>query len=382
MTGSINSLQELRRLGQSVWFDNIRRGFIKSGEMQRLIDQGVTGLTSNPTIFEKAISGSTDYDDALLKLARDGKNAEEIFEALAIEDIRDVADLLRPVYDETDGVDGYASIEVNPHLARKTDETITNARRLFAALDRPNVLIKVPGTPEGVPAIRRLISEGINVNTTLIFSLDAYAQVREAYISGLEILAENGGDPSRVAGVASFFVSRVDGIVDALLQARAENGGKEAQSLMGKAAIANAKVAYRDFEATFGDARFQALKAKGARVQRPLWASTSTKNPNYSDVMYVDRLIGPHTVNTMPDATLAAFLDHGSPAVTIGDGLDRALATAEELENLGISMDKVTSTLLEDGVKSFADSYDLLLANVEEKRAKLLVEANVVRLGD
>ena len=382
MTGSINSLQELRRLGQSVWFDNIRRGFIKSGEMQRLIDQGVTGLTSNPTIFEKAISGSTDYDDALLKLARDGKNAEEIFEALAIEDIRDVADLLRPVYDETDGVDGYASIEVNPHLARKTDETITNARRLFAALDRPNVLIKVPGTPEGVPAIRRLISEGINVNTTLIFSLDAYAQVREAYISGLEILAENGGDPSRVAGVASFFVSRVDGIVDALLQARAENGGKEAQSLMGKAAIANAKVAYRDFEATFGDARFQALKAKGARVQRPLWASTSTKNPNYSDVMYVDRLIGPQTVNTMPDATLAAFLDHGSPAVTIGDGLDRALATAEELENLGISMDKVTSTLLEDGVKSFADSYDQLLANIEEKRAKLLVEANVVRLGD
>ena len=382
MTGSINSLQELRRLGQSVWFDNIRRGFIKSGEMQRLIDQGVTGLTSNPTIFEKAISGSTDYDDALLKLARDGKNAEEIFEALAIEDIRDVADLLRPVYDETDGADGYASIEVNPHLARKTDETITNARRLFAALDRPNVLIKVPGTPEGVPAIRRLISEGINVNTTLIFSLDAYTQVREAYISGLEILAENGGDPSRVAGVASFFVSRVDGMVDALLQARAENGGKEAQSLMGKAAIANAKVAYRDFEATFGDARFQALKAKGARVQRPLWASTSTKNPNYSDVMYVDRLIGPQTVNTMPDATLAAFLDHGSPAVTIGDGLDRALATAKELENLGISMDKVTSTLLEDGVKSFADSYDLLLANVEEKRAKLLVEANVVRLGD
>ena len=382
MTGSLNSLQELRRLGQSVWFDNIRRGLIKSGELQQLIDQGVTGLTSNPTIFEKAISGSTDYDDALLTLARDGKNAEEIFEALAMEDIRDVADLLRPRDDETDGVDGYASIEVSPHLAGKTDETIADARRLFAALDRPNVMIKVPGTPEGVPAIRRLISEGINVNTTLIFSLDAYAHVREAYISGLEALVENGGDPGRVAGVASFFVSRVDGVVDALLQKRAEGGDEEARSLMGKAAISNAKVAYRDFEATFGDARFQALEARGARVQRPLWASTSTKNPDYSDVLYVDELIGPHTVNTMPDATLAAYLDHGSPAVTIGDWLDKALVNTKRLEDLGISMDKVTSTLLEDGVKSFADSYDLLVANIEEKRSKLLVEGDVVRLGD
>ena len=382
MTDSTNSLQELRRLGQSVWLDNISRGLIKSGELQRLIDQGVTGLTSNPTIFEKAISGSTDYDDALLRLAREGKNAEEIFEALAMEDIRDVADMLLPIYDETDGVDGFASIEVNPHLARKTDDTIAEARRLFAALDRPNVMIKVPGTPEGVPAIRRLISEGINVNTTLIFSLDAYAQVREAYISGLEILSENGGDLSRVAGVASFFVSRVDGVADALLQESAEKDSEKAQSLMGKAAIANARVAYRDFEATFGAARFQALQADGARVQRPLWASTSTKNPSYSDVMYVDELVGPHTVNTMPDATLVAYLDHGSPAVRIGEGLDRALMNVEQLEKLGISMDKVTSTLLEDGIKSFADSYDLLLANVDEKRAKLLVEAKVVRLGD
>ena len=382
MTNPSNPLQELRRLGQSAWFDNIRRGHIKSGEMQQLIDRGVTGLTSNPTIFEKAISGSTDYDDALLELARDGKSAVEIFEALAMEDIRNVADLLRPVYDQTDAVDGFASIEVNPHLARKTEETISDARRILAALDRPNIMIKVPGTPEGVPAIRQLISEGINVNTTLIFSLDAYAMVREAYISGLETLVKNGGDPGKVAGVASFFVSRVDGVVDALLQKRAEDGDEEAKSLMGGAAIANAKVAYRDFEVTFGDARFQALRVKGAHVQRPLWASTSTKNPTYSDVMYVDRLIGPHTVNTMPDATLEAFLDHGTPAVTIGDRLAEALANAERLDKLGINIDKVTATLLEDGVKSFANSYDQLLANVEEKRAKLMMEGNVVRLGD
>ncbi|MCH8064028.1 MAG: transaldolase, partial [Chloroflexi bacterium] len=215
MTGSLNSLQELRRLGQSVWFDNIRRGFIKSGELQQLIDQGVTGLTSNPTIFEKAISGSTDYDDALLMLARDGKNAEEIFEALAMEDIRDVADLLRPIYDETEGVDGYASIEVSPHLARKTDETIAEARRLFAALDRPNVMIKVPGTPEGVPAIRRLISEGINVNVTLIFGVATYEKVAEAYIRGLESRKAAGQPLQGVASVASFFISRIDAAIDA-----------------------------------------------------------------------------------------------------------------------------------------------------------------------
>ena len=381
-----NSLQELQGLGQSVWFDNIRRGFINSGELQRLIDLGVSGLTSNPSIFEKAITGSADYDEALLGLAVNGNDAVEIFERLAMEDIQAAADLLRPIYERTAGGDGFASIEVSPHLANDTDGTVSEARRLHAALERPNVMIKVPATPAGIPAIRALIGEGINVNVTLIFSLDAYAQVREAYIGGLEDLAQAGGNPAGVASVASFFVSRVDGMIDGQLEARIGEGASELEALMGKAAVANAKIAYRDFKQTFASDRFAALQGRGGRVQRPLWASTSTKNPEYSDVLYVDSLIGPDTVNTLPDVTLTAFLEHGNPVGgTIERDLDDAVRTIEALEDAGISMRGVTDALLADGVKAFADSFDALIANIEDKRARLMASGGAAAsaaLGD
>ena len=378
-----NSLQRLQALGQSVWFDNIRRGFIKSGELQRLVDLGVSGLTSNPSIFEKAITGSSDYDEALLDLALAGNSATEIFESLAIEDIRDAADLLRPVYERTAGADGFASIEVSPHLANDTKGTVAEAQRLYATLQRPNVMIKVPATPAGIPAIRQLISDGINVNVTLIFSLDAYAEVREAYVSGLEELELAGGDPSCVSSVASFFVSRIDASIEGKLDELIASGNSELKGLMGRAAIANAKMAYRDFVQTFSNDRFTALETAGARVQRPLWASTSTKNPEYSDVLYVDELIGPNTVNTLPDVTLHAFLEHGNPRTTIDSDLDEAERTMQALEDAGISMSQVTSKLLEDGVKSFADSYNALIANIEDKRARLVARqpGNSTRLG-
>ena len=370
-----NNVESIYELGQSVWYDNISRGMFESGELQQLIDQGVTGLTANPTIFEKAISGSSDYDEDLLQLARAGKSTDEAYENLVITDIQSAADLLRPVYDRTDGVDGYASLEVSPRLAADTDGTIAEARRFFSSLDRPNVLIKVPGTPQGVPAIRQLISEGINVNVTLIFSLAAYRRVQEAYISGLEELARNGGDLSRVASVASFFVSRVDTAVDNELDGLIRQGNEDLQDLMGTAAVGNAKLAYRAFQETFGAQRFAALQAQGARVQRPLWASTGTKNAAYSDVLYVDSLIGPHTVNTMPDATLEAFLDHGRVAETIARGVAEAEQRIKALEQAGVSLEAVAEKLLADGVQAFADSFDLLLKNIGEKRVKLLAEA-------
>ncbi|MDA0768923.1 MAG: transaldolase [Chloroflexi bacterium] len=367
-----NTIKELQKLGQSIWFDNVSRGLIKSGDLQKLIDTGVTGLTSNPSIFEKAISSGADYDDAMVGLARGGKSAADIFEALAIEDIRDVADLLRPIYDATGGRDGFASLEVNPHLAADTDGTIAEARRLYAELGRPNVMIKVPATPEGIPAVKHLIGEGINVNITLIFSLQMYAQVREAYLSGLEKLASDGGDVSKVGSVASFFVSRVDTTVDGQLEDKIRNGNPELKGLLGQAAIANAKLAYREFNNTFGQGRFAELQGKGANVQRPLWASTSVKNPAYSDVLYVDSLIGNNTVNTLPDVTLEAYLDHGDPKLTLTDGVDAAAKAAESLEKAGVSMEQVTSKLLADGVKAFADSFDTLLGNVDAKRVQLL----------
>ena len=295
-----NALQETRNLGQSIWYDNVSRGLIASGAMAALVDAGVTGLTSNPTIFERAIAAGADYDEQLLALALAGADATAAFEGLAIEDIRAVADLLRPVYDATDGADGFASLEVSPTLAHDTEATVAEARRLFAALDRPNVMIKVPGTPEGVPAVERLIGEGVNVNVTLLFHRDAYSRVRDAYVAGLERLAASGGDLSRVASVASFFVSRVDTAVDGLLEPRVQAGEEELADLLGKAAVANAALAYRDFRETVAAPRFQALRARGARVQRPLWASTGTKNAAYSDVLYIDSLIAPDTVNTMP----------------------------------------------------------------------------------
>jgi len=367
-----NTLQEVQRLGQSIWYDNIRRGLIKSGELASLIDLGVSGVTSNPTIFEKAIAGSTDYDETLLELAKSNMSTQELFEAFAIEDIRAAADLLRPIYDRTGGDDGYASLEVSPTLAHDTEGTIAEAERLFAALDRPNVMVKVPATPEGIPAIRSLIGRGINVNVTLIFSRDAYRQVADAYIGGLEDLAKSGGDVSRVASVASFFVSRLDSAIDALLEESIRSGHRNLEELLGKAAIANTKLAYRDFKALFGETRFAALQEKGARVQRPLWASTGTKNPVYSDVLYLDSLIGPDTVNTVPPATLTAFVDHGRAVNTLEQGVEAAQGAIRALAGAGINMDRVTDKLLTDGLKGFVESFGTLLANIEDKKARLL----------
>ncbi len=361
----MDRLREIQRLGQSVWYDNISRDLLESGEIAGLVDAGVTGLTSNPTIFEKAISAGAVYDDALAALAAQGLDANACYEQLAFEDIRCAADLLRPAYDVSGGADGFACLEVSPRLAHDTEGTVAEALRLFAALDRPNAMIKVPATPEGIPAIRRLIGSGINVNVTLIFSLQAHCNVMEAYISGLEDLASAGGDLSGVSSVASFFVSRVDTAVDGLLS----DGSAD---LMGRAAIANARMAYRNFREAFGGERFDALRAKGARVQRPLWASTSTKNPAYSDLLYIDNLIGPDTVNTMPPPTLTAFVDHGDVRRTIDEDDAGSEQTLEALEAAGISMDAVTDKLLADGVKAFVDSFELLLANVEAKRALLL----------
>ena len=378
-------MKEANWLGQSIWYDNIERGLFTSGEMERLIELGITGVTSNPTIFEHAIAGSADYDEALLLLARAHKGVVEAYESLAIEDIRATVDLLRPVYDRTGGADGFASLEVSPSLAHDTEGTVSEARRLFATVDRPNLMVKVPATPEGGPAIRRLIGDGININVTLIFSLDAYRQVREAYIAGLEDLARSGGDVSKVASVASFFVSRVDTAVDGLLQESIRQGQDGLRDVLGKAAVANAKLAYEAFKDTFQGDRFAALRAKGARVQRPLWASTGTKNPDYSDVIYVESLMGPDTVNTMPPATLTAFLEHGGVAPTLEQGVDEARADMQAISSAGISMKEVTAKLLTDGVKSFGDSFDKLIANIAEKKIQLLArdqEYTGMKLGE
>ncbi len=372
MSENTRSLHELGRLGQSVWYDNISRDLIASGELGKLIDLGVTGLTSNPSIFEKAVSGSADYDDSMLRFSREGMDVDGVFESMAVEDIRSVADLLKPIYERTDGADGYASLEVNPHLAADTDGTVADGLRIFKTLNRPNVMIKVPATPEGMPAIARLLEAGVNVNATLIFSLDAYDQVSEAYLSGLEARRRAGGDVSRVASVASFFVSRVDSAVDGLIDARTGEGNSELADLKGKAAIANARLAYQAFKGVYRGDRFAELRAAGAMVQRPLWASTSTKDPAYSDVMYVETLIGRDTVNTLPDATLRAFVDHGSASETLEAGVDAARQSLASLESVGIDMDAVTSKLLTDGVKAFADAYDQLVAKLDVKRHQLI----------
>ena len=371
----VNQIREAQKLGQSIWYDNLRRGLLVSGEIAELIKTGVTGLTSNPTIFEKAISESSDYDEALMALAMKGHTAEEAFEELAVTDIRNVADLLRQVYDDTNGIDGYASLEVSPSLAHDTDATVVEALRLFAKLDRPNVMVKVPATPEGIPAIQQLIAKGVNINVTLLFDLEAYRNVRNAYSAGLEQLQASGGDLSKVASVASFFVSRVDTATDALLEAKIQNGDSGFEYLLGKAAIANATLAYRDFRQTVSEQRFGSLQKNGAQVQRPLWASTGTKNPSYSDVIYIENLIGPDTVNTAPPATMANFLDHGKVKPTIADYIEEAEQVMADLENAGVSITEVTEKLLSDGVKSFTDSFNALIANVEEKKNHLLSKA-------
>ena len=366
-----NALQQLRELGQSVWYDNISRKLLASGEMAALIRKGITGVTSNPTIFEKAVSGSVDYDNGLRILAAEGKSPKDAFEALAVADIQAAADLLRPIYDETNGADGYVSIEVHPRLAYDSEGTIKDGRHLFAAVARPNVMIKVPATHAGIPAVRQLTSEGLNVNVTLIFALDMYQQVMDAYLSGLEALVGQGGDPSKVASVASFFVSRVDSAIDALLHTKIDAGDDSLKPLLGKAAVANARLAYGLFRDTFGHKRFEALQAKGARFQRPLWASTSTKDPSYPDTLYVDALIGPDTVNTMPPATVTAVLDHGTPAITLEGTSASSQFDLDTLAKAGIDMDAVTNKLLSDGVDSFAQSYAAVLDSVWAKMAEL-----------
>ena len=362
----MNTIKKVQTYGQSIWYDNIRRAMLTSGELQRLRDDGVMGVTSNPTIFEKAIVGSADYDATLHKLAKEGSDIDTIYETLVLEDIAAAADLFRPVYDQTNGRDGYISVEVRPTLADDTQSTIAEAKRLFAALDRPNIMIKVPATPEGMPAVESLIAEGININVTLIFSLSQYEAVMEAYLAGLEKLAASGGELRNVASVASFFVSRVDTAVDRALDSLGET------ELQGKIAIANAKVVYARFQEIFSGERWESLARQGATVQRPLWASTGTKNPVYSDTLYIDNLVGPDTVNTVPPATLQAFSDHGHPAPSLVAGLGEARAQLARLSELGVDLESITQKLLADGVVSFSKSYESLIASIVEKCDRLL----------
>lgn len=370
-----NPLVELHSLGQSVWFDSISRRLIVSGELLSLIENdGLRGLTSNPAIFEKAISGSSDYTQALRALARTGKDAKEIYEAIAIEDIQWVADLLRPVYDASEGRDGYVSLEVSPNLASDTSGTVREATRLAAQVDRENLMIKVPGTAAGMPAIEQLIGDGINVNVTVLFAVDNYVQAAEAYLGGLEALAAKGGPLGSVSSVASFFISRIDSMVDDILEQKAKEGDGAARSarlLMGKVAIANAKIAYQAYNDLCQSERWKKLADKGARTQRLLWGSTSTKNPEYRDVMYVEELIGPDTVNTMPEATLKAFRDHGVARATIEDNVDGARATMTNLDELDISIDEVTAKLQMDAVRLFEEPFNKLLGEIESQRGAI-----------
>lgn len=363
----MNKLDELTNIGQAIWLDYIQRSLITTGHIQELVDQGLRGMTSNPSIFEKAIAGSSDYDDEMNRLVVQGKSVKEIYEALAMEDISGAADILRPLYDQTGGGDGFVSLEVSPELAADTEGTIEEAKRLYNALGHPNVMIKVPATKEGIPAIETLIGLGINVNATLLFSLAHYEATAGAYLTGLERLARNGGDLTRVASVASFFVSRVDTVVDKALA-----GVPGGDSLMGKAALANSKIAYARFQELFSGSRWERLAAQGARVQRPLWASTSTKNPNYPDTIYIDNLIGPHTVNTVPPSTLDAFLDHGVVAPTLTAGMDKAREELALLAERGIDLDALTEQLQKDGVVAFAKAFEGLLGSISEKRSKII----------
>jgi transaldolase/glucose-6-phosphate isomerase len=368
-----NPLKELLKFGQSVWLDYIRRDLLTGGELKRLIDEdGLRGMTSNPTIFEKAIAGGTLYDDLLNSLrSRTDLDAKGRYEILAIRDIQDAADFLRPVYDSSKRRDGYVSLEVSPYLARDTKGTIDEARRLWKAVGRENVMIKIPGTTEGIPAFQQAISEGININITLLFAQDVYVKVAEAYIAGLEQFAKSGGDVSKMASVASFFISRIDSAVDAIIDGRLKASKdpleqEQLKSIQGRVAIANGKQTYEKYQAIFSTPRWKALAAKGAQTQRVLWASTSTKNPAYRDVLYVEELIGPDTVDTIPPATLDAFRDHGKPRQSLTEDLPAAHRTMETAAKLGISMKEVTDKLTDDGVRLFSGAFDTLLAAVEK----------------
>lgn len=367
-------LRALLDYGQSVWLDYIRRGLITSGELQRLVDEdGLRGITSNPAIFEKAIAGSTDYAEALTHLEQQTNlDAKSRYEQLAIRDIQNAADVLRPVYEATKRRDGFVSLEVSPNLAHDTQATIDEAQRLWLMVERPNVMVKVPGTPEGIPAITALIGKGININVTLLFSRQVYERVALAYIVGLEALVAQGGDVSRVSSVASFFISRIDTAIDAILTARLEIATQASEqailnSLLGKVAIANGKLTYQRYKEIFGSQRWQVLANKGAHTQRVLWASTSTKNPNYRDVIYVEELIGPDTVNTLPSPTLEAFRDHGRVRPSLEENVEGAHHTMATLEQAGISMTEITNRLLEDGIRLFAEAFDKLLRAIDKR---------------
>jgi transaldolase len=360
-------LQELAARGQSIWIDNLSRGLVHTGGLQRLIaEASVTGVTSNPTIFQKAISQGEDYDDQLRELVGQTDDMREIFFKLAEDDVRDACDVLRPVWDRTGGADGYVSIEVDPWLAHETEKTFEQAIELHEAVDRPNLFVKIPATVAGLPAIEDCIAKGRSINITLIFSLARYAAVAEAYLRGLERLVASGGDAAKVASVASFFVSRVDTETDRRLE---ELGNKQ---LEGKLGIANARLAYRHFQETFSGARWEALAGRGASKQKPLWASTSTKNPAYRDVMYVEELIGPDTVNTMPPETIEAFQDHGEVrGDTLLEGVDEAKRLLEQLRDAGVDYDEVVETLEVEGVRKFTASFDELIDDIRAKRGAL-----------
>jgi transaldolase/glucose-6-phosphate isomerase len=372
-----NPLVDLGPQGQSVWYDSISRSLITSGDLARLIaEDGVRGMTSNPAIFEKAISGSDDYNDDLARHAADGLSPLQIYEAIAIGDIQAAADELRPVYDATQGADGYVSLEVSPHLADDVQGTIDEAQRLAQAVDRPNLMIKVPGTAAGIPAVEALIGKGLNINITLLFAQANYAAVADAYIAGLEALASADGDLGSVASVASFFVSRIDALVDSTLEQilqdeKDEDRRASLEALRGRVAIANAKLAYQHYQALSASDRWQALAAKGARPQRLLWASTGVKNPTYRDVLYVEELIGPDTVNTMPVPTFEAFRDHGVVAATLTLGVDDARQVMAALETVGISMLDVTDRLQTDAVRLFVAPFDNLLGAIETRCAAM-----------
>jgi transaldolase len=375
---STNPLVELAKLGQSIWYDNIERKLVTSGELQKLIEEDdLRGVTSNPAIFEKAINGSDLYAEQLRELALQGKSAIDIYEAMAIQDIQMAADALAPVYEKTNAIDGYVSFECSPLLAHDTEATIAEAKRLWETIDRKNVMIKIPGTPAGMPAIEECIYAGLNINVTLLFALDAYEDTMEAYIRGLERRAAEGKPVTNIASVASFFVSRIDTATDKRLdekiaQATSDEEKAKLESLKGTIAIANAKMAYQRYKEIFHGERFAALKAADAQVQRPLWASTSTKNPTYRDVYYVEALIGTETVDTVPPATLAAFRDHGVAKLTIEDNLDEERARLAALEAGGVSLADVTAQVLADAVRLFVEPFDKLIAAVQSHRDEVV----------
>ena len=371
----MNPLEKLSTFGQSPWLDDLRRSLVTEGGLQGLIDDGLRGLTSNPAIFEAAIAKSSDYDDAIRQLAQDGKSVEEIYRILTVEDVQGACDLFRPLYDETGGADGFVSYEVSPKLANDTDGTIQEARELWGVIDRPNVMIKVPATQEGLPAIRQLISEGINVNVTLIFGLPRYKLVAQAYIDGLQDRLAQGGSVDQVASVASFFLSRVDSLLDPKLEAIQKEGGERgerAESLLGEIAVASAKMAYVAYGEIFGGDDFAKLSAEGAKPQRLLWASTSTKNPSYSEDKYVQPLIGDPTVNTMAQKTLDYYRESGKPAETLGQGTDQADKALGTLESLGISIDEATQQLEDEGVEKFVTPFGSLMDTLAKARDEAL----------